>query len=154
MRKRHTLLLLLIALTLCFIWGNSLMPATVSDALSTWVKDLLSGLFGGIAGAEDFADHFVRKLAHASEFALLGAELAVLVSGDVRKRLTLLALCGVGAALADETIQLFAAGRSSQVTDIWIDLCGYTAGVLLSLLIIAVARRSRRRKEQAPGGRS
>ena len=38
---------LLVVLTVAFIWGNSLMPGTVSGAISDWAGAVLSRIFGG-----------------------------------------------------------------------------------------------------------
>ena len=50
---------------------------------------------------------------------------------------------GVLAALADETVQLFAAGRSGQVSDVWLDLAGFLAGWIL-IALISLIRKKRR----------
>jgi hypothetical protein len=39
MQKRSKILIILIALTLCFIWGNSLMLASTSSMISEKIKD-------------------------------------------------------------------------------------------------------------------
>ena len=71
--KRNRLLLFLLAALLCFIWGNSLMPASVSSDFSNLVRDIINftvGLTGndGMSGTGR-----LRKAAHAAEFAVLGA---------------------------------------------------------------------------------
>ena len=43
-------------------------------------------------------------------------------------------------ALTDETIQLFSQGRSSQVTDVWLDSAGVLAGILTALVLMALCR--------------
>lgn len=136
--NRKTALYVLILLTLCFIWGNSLMPASVSGTISGRLAQLLSGLFP-IPDAPDggASDGVLRKLAHGTEFCILGAELAWLRHADWKSRWEGLALWGVAVALLDETIQLFVAGRSGMIRDVWIDLGGYTVGTVLCLLLCA-----------------
>ena len=133
---------LLIVLTLCFIWGNSLLPASISGAISQWVKELVNQLLWFWKdGSLMSGDGLLRKLAHASEFALLGAELTCWrVKGITRIQEVL--LFGLLAALTDETIQLFVAGRSGQIRDVWIDLLG----VLIGCLFVLVFRHLRRKK--------
>lgn len=133
------LALVLLALTLCFIWGNSLMPAEVSGAFSDWVKGLLRQLLHLPQGAESEGGTLIRKLAHWSEFFLLGLELAYLV-----RPVSAALLGGLSAALADETIQLFIPGRAGQVRDVWIDFFGFCVGLAVLLL---VQRQRGRRKE-------
>ena len=43
-------------------------------------------------------------------------------------------------ALTDETIQMFSDGRSSQLTDVWLDLSGAMAGILVGLFCLALCR--------------
>ena len=43
-KKKEKCLLALVVLTLCFIWGNSLLPGSVSGAISDWVSEALSRL--------------------------------------------------------------------------------------------------------------
>ena len=75
----------------------------------------------------------LRKLAHGTEYLVLGVELCLLLIPE--KPWTALALSGVMAALTDETIQLFVPERCGQIKDVWIDLGGFTVGVLVCLLI-------------------
>lgn len=104
-RKQHLLLGLTI-LTLAFIWGNSLMPATVSGAFSDWISRILSYILGGAVDTES-GHGILRKLAHGTEYLILGIELWLLLRHALSRDWSLVGLCGVGAALVDETIQLF-----------------------------------------------
>ncbi len=73
--KRLRLCAVLLICNLAFIWGNSLLPGEVSGAFSDWVKSILAGLFE--MGPDDGSGgHLLRKLAHFTEFAALGALLA------------------------------------------------------------------------------
>ena len=76
-RVWNLLLGVLLAATLCFIWGNSLLPRRDSTELSmglfNWLRPSLLAV-----GLDWVDEHFLRKLAHFTEFALLGCELAAL----------------------------------------------------------------------------
>ena len=133
--KKKNILIALIALTLCFIWGNSLIPASASGAISGWVKDVLSAILGDASISGMSGDGVLRKIAHASEFAVLGLLLTNLMANKLRQELPLVALCGLSSALVDETIQLFSEGRAGLVKDIWIDMGGFCFGVLMVYLI-------------------
>ena len=99
---------LLVVLTVAFIWGNSLMPGTVSGAISDWAGAVLSRIFGG--EVDTVHGHGVlRKLAHGTEYLILGVELCLLLRPE--KPWSTLALSGVLTALLDETIQLFVPER-------------------------------------------
>ncbi len=140
-KKNPGIIKVLIALTLCFIWGNSLMPASVSGAISGWVKDVLNAILGGASIQGVPGDGLLRKIAHASEFAVLGMVLALLKKKGNKTKVSLLAICGLGAAFVDETIQLFVVGRSGQIKDAWIDIAGFGIGVLLVSLIASIVQK-------------
>lgn len=117
----------------------------MSGAISHFIADL----FGGEQGATEEGHHLVRKLAHFSEFAALGA-VFWLLSGeytkDRAKRAISAAFVGIFVPLSDETIQIFS-GRGPAITDVWIDAAGYATGAVLTALILFFRFRS---KAQAP----
>lgn len=122
----------LIILTLAFIWGNSLLPPQASWAVSDTVQRILSYFTPVEApsdGAEGFWGAVVRKLAHFTEFCVLGGLLRLRFYGT-RRAPWLPLLAGLLAALTDETIQYYT-GRTSLVFDVWIDFAGTAVGVLL-----------------------
>ena len=70
----------------------------------------------------------VRKAAHMTEFLLLAVWAGML---DFRgKFLPQRLLFGLMTALVDETIQLYT-GRTSLVTDVWIDYIGFAVGTVV-----------------------
>lgn len=121
----------LIVLNLCFIWGNSLLPGEVSGALSDWVKELLAKLLP-LDGPDSTSGGLLRKLAHFTEFALLGGLLSWLF-GMLQKKTIWPFACGFLAACMDETIQRFVPDRGPSVLDVGIDTCGVLTGMLLVL---------------------
>lgn len=153
-RKRIGTVLLLLAIlaALAFIWGNSLESAVESSLKSGRVRELIEPLLELLVGQGNVTDHMVRKLAHLTEFAVLGALLLLLTAAAFRVRLQSVLNCQfflLLAALTDETIQLFT-GRGSQVRDVWLDFAGGTAGLLAMLLLLWLLRclfrpRDRRR---------
>ena len=134
------LCLVLLILNLAFIWGNSMLDGEQSRAVSDRVIAVLVEVFHidytGDGGDEPDMNFLVRKVAHASEFAALGAlGTAVLSAGKKRPEewVHRAILFGVLVALTDETIQLFHA-RTSSVKDVWLDSVGLLAGILLAAL--------------------
>ena len=108
-RSIGTLLLLLAVLAvLAFIWGNSLDSAAESSLKSGRMRELIRPLLELLVGQGNVTEHLVRKLAHFTEFAVLGALLLLLTAAAFRVRLqsvvnclfflTLAALTGCGAS--------------------------------------------------------
>ncbi len=117
---------------LIFIWGNSLMSAEASRAISTFVRDVLNFLLGGVTSGEGqlSGDGLLRKIAHFTEFASLGLLLSWLF-GMLQKKKTYPFLCGAMAACIDETIQLFVPERGPGIKDVLIDISGVLTGMII-----------------------
>lgn len=138
---KRTIWLSLTAACLLLIWGNSCLTGEesgeISGGLMLWLTQNLPGLIQ--------REFVLRKLAHFTEFAMLG----VCLSGTVRsfglswKTGLLVPLFGVLlSACVDETIQVFVPGRGSSLIDVWIDFGGGCAGtVLLNCLKQLLNRR-------------
>lgn len=110
---------------LVFIWGNSLLPAEVSQAFSDWVKALLTSASPETGGS---GSGLLRKFAHFAEFAALGMSLGWLF-GMLGKRWIYPILSGFGVACVDETIQMFVPDRGPGLPDVALDTAGVAAGI-------------------------
>lgn len=130
--KRLRLNTFLLICTLLFIWGNSLLPGSISGAISDWVKWVLSQLFTAGPETED-GGLPLRKLAHFTEFAALGTLLSWRF-GMLNKRKGFAWVCGTAAACVDETIQVFVPDRGPSIWDVLLDSCGVASGMLLLYL--------------------
>ena len=137
-KRLHTAYVLL-AVNLVIIWGNSLLPGEISGAISGFVRDLIALFFPG-DGEPDQGHGLLRKLAHFSEFACLGAILTRIMTLLDRPSLPALGL-GFGAACVDETIQMFVPDRGPAFTDVLIDTSGVLCGILLLLAVLRLRRR-------------
>ena len=156
MRKR--VLTILIILLLAFIWGNSTLSRETSGMISDTVMGWMNRAAEALGLGEDFftvmvdldddgdldaSSHIVRKIAHVTEFALLGALLWLrLESTGWKRALTAFGLT-VAAAGIDELIQLFF-DRGSQLRDVLIDSGGAVLGI--SLAVLFAARRKKRKR--------
>lgn len=129
---------ILIALTLAFIWSNSMQSRAVSGGMSgslkTWLEQLLH---------TEISEFLLRKAAHFSEYGLLGVEFSLLLGLQHDKNgknlqcgrnLLDFPLIGMLCAVTDETIQIFS-GRGSLVADVWIDTAGFSTGFFLTVLL-------------------
>ena len=81
-------------------------------------------------------NRIVRKLAHLTEFTILGGVLYTILRRYITYG-TVIKTIGLGMFIAslDEFIQLFSPGRSSQISDVLID----TVGVIIGILIVKLA---------------
>lgn len=140
-----------IAFTVTLLWIGFIMfrsakPASESNQESLYILELLRRLFPGMT------HHFARKLAHFSEYFILGGLLfglwRLLGKGNVLLPLTLAA----GVACVDELlIQSHTPGRSGEAVDILLDYLGAAAAVGLFLLL---RRRKERRSRERCGTKS
>ena len=123
----------LLAVNVLFIWGNSLLPGSVSGAISHFVRDIVALIFPMSPSDPDSGHGLLRKLAHFTEFACLGALLSWLF-GMLRKPLFVALPCGFLVACADETIQRFVPDRGPSFRDVLIDTSGVFIGIGLLFL--------------------
>ena len=129
-----------------FIFSNSMAVADVSSVSSGRVLQLLQAVLRrlGMPGlAQRLTMHLVRKLAHFCEYLLEGFLLMLCMRVYTRRyvrHISVPMLGGVLTAMADETIQIYSPGRSSQVTDVWLDSAGVLAGILIALVFMALCR--------------
>ena len=143
-----TFLGVLVVAWTCFIWGHSLVPGAQSSQESDAVYALLAPLFARLGlGDASLCTFLIRKGAHLSEYAVLGALGAAfrraLGAGEglhALLRKVAPACCALVPVL-DETIQLFVPGRTGQLRDVAIDLCGMILGAGIAT---AVAKHRRK----------
>lgn len=134
-RKRNTVCTLLLIANLAFIWGNSLFPGETSGDLSGGVLAWLNQFLGLDESGAEMLHLLIRKTAHFTEFACLGALLTwrCRLAGE-RHPAAFPVLLGMAAAVVDESIQMFTPDRGPSLTDVWIDTAGVAAGMMLLLL--------------------
>ena len=128
------------------IFSFSAKPAVQSTEMSTSVGKMICRIF-----VHDFSswsdekqeelaakiDHPVRKCAHASEYALLGALVLLTACTYAKmspKTVAAAVIISVLYAASDEFHQRFVPGRSCQFTDVLIDSAGVMVGVLFVIV--------------------
>ena len=130
MKKKTNIIWILLSIAwTAVILRNSYMPAETSNAVSLGFLNVLQTVF------PQLTNQILRKIGHFTEFAILG----IFWTGTFRnaKNFTLfkpLGMC-LFTAVCDETLQLFVAGRSGNVRDIWIDFAGAFLSTLVTWLI-------------------
>ena len=127
---------ILIALTLAFIWSNSMQSRAVSGGMSgslkTWLEQLLH---------TEISEFLLRKAAHFLEFAVLGILLTGTFHGARNFTLAKPMLFAVLTAMTDETIQSFTPGRNCALSDVWLDAAGALTGAVLLWLIFKLRKK-------------
>ena len=136
-------LLILIVITLCIIWGHSLEgPQDSSQKSQAVLEHVVKPILGPIVGEENVTEYFVRKMGHFTEFFALGLEsfLLLWVRRKIRPHWIVHALCfGFLVGAADETLQMFT-GRGSSLSDVWLDFAGFAVASGLVLLVYGVKK--------------
>ena len=143
---RLTVCCAMLGLLLAFIWGNSLLPGHISGAFSDWVRKILRQLLPFLfKNASDSAGGgLLRKIAHFTEFAALGACFCWLYAMLMTKQYRLIlcaAASGVLAACVDETIQRFVPQRHGCLTDVGIDTAGVITGIVLFMIAYLINKK-------------
>ena len=153
MNKRRiavALLIVVMALVVSFIFGNSLKSREESKKDSDAVAGVIMSIIEAICGKRiDNIRSVVRKLAHLAEFCMLGLAVSGLLAViDYSRRWW---LCGYGLlfcliiAVCDELIQSFV-GRGSAVGDVLIDFAGAFLGFFALIAAIEVIKHIKNRK--------
>lgn len=143
---KRWILYIVLCLIVFFIWDNSLQNGGTSDGFSLifaeWLAPIADklGFYGNIWAL----NRIVRKLAHLTEFTILGGVLYVVLRHYIEYG-TVVKTIGVGIVIAslDEFIQLFSLGRSSQLSDVLIDTVGIIIGISVVKLTYYISHDKR-----------
>lgn len=152
-----------------FIFWMSAKPADESDSLSLGLIGRFIGFIVPGYGQMPFDEQMywqhalntpIRKLAHFTEYAVLGMLMLNAVmqvervsgrskpngsTGSRRAAAIAWVLCTIY-AITDEIHQLYVPGRTGKPLDVLIDSSGVLAGVLLAALAFHIVRKRRQRK--------
>ncbi len=138
-----------------FIFWNSSMSAVESTEESSPVTDMLNGFLRSLGVRITLTEGVVRKLAHFTEYTILGLLLSSTVYSYVRRGKKMLLptlLIGAVIPICDELIQLFPEGRSCEVRDMLIDFCGVALATLIVFLIISIKEKRTKKKGENSRG--
>ena len=143
-RVRLSIFSLLAAGMVCFIFYNSFQSGEASNAASGWVADFLRPLLNPNGWLDEKTYHIlIRKLAHFTEFGMLGLCLGG-IAANVGWHTKW--LCAIGAAVlvacTDEIIQSFT-GRTNSIVDVIIDSAGALCGIASGAIVIQLCRKNR-----------
>lgn len=152
---------LLLACLYTAIFGFSSQDGETSGSLSQFITEkcveIINSLSGRhwteamMKGMAEYFEHPVRKLAHFSEYAVMGILVYMLWRPWMHrgKKLYLLAVVWVLlSAAGDELHQLFVPGRCGNIWDVLLDTGGGAFGALLCAMTEQWVERSRRHKKK------
>ena len=162
-RSRCALKAAIVAVAAMIFWFSAQTGDESGRASGAVVEFILSIIVPGYRGLSptnraqlmERAGLIVRKLAHFTEFALLGGLLAAdwaLGRTDGRALPALTPAWAVATlyACTDELHQMFVAGRGPSPMDVGIDSLGALAGAAAAMVMLA---RRKRRASRPPGAR-
>ena len=141
------------AATVLFIFINSTLPKEQSAQQSGVIEEIVDKVIPDDVPVKDMIIENIRKIAHFSEYGLLGIELALYIFFFRRKRIYLYApmspLVAMLVGFLDESIQLLS-DRGPMISDVWIDIGGFATFTLITygalyagLGILTLIRRGR-----------
>lgn len=123
------------ALWMCFIFFQSALSADVSSTQSNSVLEILKHFW------PELNHTLLRRLAHFAEYFVLGCcTLGMFFNTEGFKFSKPMLFCLL-TATADETLQIYVAGRSSEIFDVWMDFGGALVGALLFWGILALRKK-------------
>ena len=126
-------------LTIAFIFYNSSRVAEVSSQYSGYFTALTNSLLAHTPVDIVLTEYQVRKLAHITEFAVLGFLLTFCLRVYTKRLIAFCAwplLFGLFIAVCDEFLQVFVPGRTSSIKDIFIDFTGVCGGTAVAICIV------------------
>lgn len=150
--RRFTIIIfILTACSIAFAFIHSTMPADLSEDESKGVMRIITDLFGSFGISEELFEEILRKIAHFTEFSIIGAMLTSCAYAFDRIKphrfYSQILFVGLLTAVIDETIQLSSEGRAGMVTDVLIDFSGVIFGGAVMLAVYAVYRKMRKIRE-------
>ena len=135
MKKRISILLVILWMLLIFIMSSA--NGAQSDNQSGFIVNIISNLFN-ISNLETL-NHIIRKIAHLTEYLILGLLVHNLIKQYNKKWYIALIIC-ILYAISDELHQGFTPGRSPQILDVFIDTIGSITGISLLHFIIKLKK--------------
>ncbi len=147
-----------------FLWMGLIFLFSAQDGnesgrTSELVMDFLHGLFDAILPegtepetAAGWGMFLLRKGAHFFVFTVLGILFCTTIcqypGATPLQKVGLPLALGILYACIDELHQYFVPGRACQIRDVCIDTCGVLCGILLTLGLRWLIRRSRQRRRR------
>ena len=127
--KKKIINIILVIIWMAVIFIMSSFNSTDSGNQSGFIVDIISNILN--INNIDVLSLIIRKLAHLSEYFILGLLVYNLIYSYNKKMYIAIIIC-IFYAISDEVHQMFVPGRSCQMLDICIDSIGSVLGIFLS----------------------
>lgn len=132
MKKQLSIILVLIWMIIIFIMSS--FNAEDSANQSNFIVNIISNIFN-IENVK-LLSLIIRKLAHFTEYLILGTlVINMFTKNNAKKTYLLSILLCIIYATSDEIHQIFTSGRACQIKDILIDSVGSITGIYLFKLL-------------------
>ena len=132
------------------IFFNSSLDADESTEQSTPLTVFINNCLHSLGFTFTITENIVRKLAHFTEYSVMGAMLVTTVylyTGRRGKTLCIALPIGVLVAVCDEQIQRFSEGRSCELRDVLIDSSGVLFAAMILMIFISLLENRRKVKQ-------
>ncbi len=132
MKVLRIVLIIAIIFTLGFIYTQSFLSREASAEQSDSMAGIIEEIIPPDTPAGEFIITNIRKIAHFTEFFVLGAEISLYMILFIRRTSYRVACMFSGLLLAffDETIQIFSK-RGPSISDVWIDYFGFMSAAVI-----------------------
>ena len=136
MKKKINIILVIIWMIVIFMMSS--FDANTSSNQSNFIVDIIVNIFN--IRNIDILSFIVRKLAHFTEYLILGILVYNLIHSYNKKVIVGIVIC-ILYAVSDEIHQLFVPGRSGEIRDVLIDSMGSIVGSYIYYFIFTIRRR-------------
>ena len=131
-------LIIFIVLTLCFIFGQSMLPPKAVEQESHAAAGFLARILSPESPLYILIRQNMANIAHFCEYGILGFFTSMYVAFffDTERIAPIITLGFVETvAIIDETVQIFS-GRSPQITDVLIDILGFATISMITYVVL------------------
>ena len=147
-------LCVLTALTVAYIFSNSVLSGGTSSKESQGVYGAFKGIMDFVFGKDVITHGTFRKLAHGTEFTVLGIELNfifITLKKYSYKVLPTVLFFGLFTAVTDEAIQILS-DRGSLVSDVLIDFGGVVTATAIIYIVHILVKHIKENKRLKKDG--
>ncbi len=135
-----------------FIFSMSAEPAVESTETSgNTLRAIFNAIYPGFKNFDEAKQshiieqnqYFIRKTAHFSLYAILGALISLAMAQHIKKFSLISYGIGTLYAVSDEIHQLYVPGRSGQFSDVLLDSAGVALGCIIIFILYKLIRKKR-----------